>query len=109
MFVSFFIKLYIDKGSAINDDINIVTIDISNPIDNPIKNNSLISPPPRLSFLNKKSHNTFIKYNNANDPRPLNILNKTPSTNEDLLIKQVATYEIIKSILPIINTSSGIM
>ena len=48
------IKLIIDKGSAINEAINIVTIDISNPSVNPIKNINFISPPPRLSFLNIK-------------------------------------------------------
>ena len=42
MLLLFFIKLTIDKGSAINDAINIVTIDMSNPNTNPIKNNNLI-------------------------------------------------------------------
>lgn len=48
-------RLIIDSGSAINDAINIVTIDISKPNTNPIKNSNFISPPPKLSFLNKRS------------------------------------------------------
>ena len=59
--LSFLIKLIIDKGRAINEAINIVTIDISNPSVNPIKNINFISPPPRLSFLNIKSPNTLNK------------------------------------------------
>ena len=41
--------------SAIKDAIKIVTIDMSKPNTIPIKNNSFISPPPKLSFLNIRS------------------------------------------------------
>ena len=48
--LSFLTRLIKDKGSAIKDAMNIVTIDISKPSTRPIKNINLISPPPKLSF-----------------------------------------------------------
>ena len=72
MLLLFLTKLIIDNGSAMNDAINIVTIDISNPKTNPIKNNNLISPPPKLSFLNIQSPISLNKYRVKNEPTALN-------------------------------------
>ena len=57
---SFFdFKIINDDGRAIKADKNIVIIDISQPITIPNMAINFMSPPPRLSFLNMKSPNSF--------------------------------------------------
>ena len=60
--LSSFINDITDIGRAIKAAINIATIDISKPNIKPKTNNNLISPPPKLSFLNITSPKILNKY-----------------------------------------------
>ena len=89
--ICFFFKIIKDIGKA-----NKLAKKITNKHKNgcktsPATNINFISPPPRLSFLNKKLPNNIIKYITLNIIKPDKILNKAykiPLFKQLIIIKQ---------------------
>ena len=101
-FWCFFHNISIDIGKARKLAINITIIPKNGFNTSPITNINLISPPPKVSFLNKAFPNIIIPYIKANSIIPDNKWN-----NEEITPLNIV-FIIKKYPVKNINTSSGI-